>query len=163
MVIGNTAAARVDLSPTCLGINQNPYTPHEWSPGFSSLSVCTSSSQPAKVPCLFQTRGLECSVYGPICLLPRAILWGVQTPYSSESPSRGTGPNPILFFLSHSMMYLSYSFGCIGVLLLVSSENCSTSRCVFDVVLGRGVGVSFTSSYSTILISLKSDSSVFPA
>ena len=68
--------ASTDFSLPCLGASHHPYTPHEWSLGFSSLSICPSSSPNSQgvLSPMCRTPGLKCPVCGSAHSLPRASI-----------------------------------------------------------------------------------------
>lgn len=74
-------------------------------------------------------------------LTPQGRCLLTQFPFSSKSSPRGMGPE-LMASVSFLHMDLSYSLGCAGSLSpnlqLVFSENFSTCRCIFHVLLGVG-------------------------
>ena len=115
---------REDLSLPCLEASQNPNNPHEWSLGFSSRFLCPSDSPSRQgVMCpTFRTPGLGPPVCGLTHSLPRMsvhmcdLLFPLSPFPGAQVPTQCFFSHPTLLCL-----YLSYSLGCTGVLLTVSS------------------------------------------
>ena len=108
--MGNLGTTRADVS--------QPHTPHELSLGFSSSSTFPSgpprSQEGLSHPC--RAPGLGCTVWCLTCSVPSADTISL----SSESPPGNRGPD-CLFFFSCPVKCVSFSVGCVGALLLVSS------------------------------------------
>ena len=127
-------------SYVALGVSTRACGPH------ASL-ICASHSPPAgptgpptsqgSSSSLCWTPGLGC----PTCGLKNSLPGRISTHVISLvlwAPSQGyrSWPDGVSSF--PTQFRLSYSLCCMGVFLLVSSENCSTCRCVFDVYMVWG-------------------------
>ena len=108
------AATRADLSLPCLLASQHPCIPHEWSLGFSRLSICPSSSPSSQgnLSPSCRTPGLGCPVCDLTHSLPRVSvhLCNLSFPLSTL-PGTLVPDQCFLSCPTQLCVYLTYSFG----------------------------------------------------
>ena len=146
MVTENQAATRADFSLPCLGAASTCMLlmcEVQAFPTFLSVPVILQPVKEGLSP-RYKIPGLGHPVRGFHCSLPMVILFPWILPFpGTKSPPKGTGPHPIILisFLPNYMwiilivLFVQQSFSNFQ---LVFSENCSTSKCIFDVFMGEG-------------------------
>lgn len=122
---GNHAdVTRADLSLPRLGAHQQPWPPHVCILGFHSLSICPkiSLSTQRGLSSTHRTPALVCLVRISLHFLLRTSDCPWKLPFSL-CPSSGEQILTQCLFTHPTLlyMYLSYSSGCSGVLLSISS------------------------------------------
>ena len=122
--------------------SQHLHTFHEWSLGFSSLSICPSGcpSSQGRLSPLCGTPRLGCPVCGSTCLLHRVRVrpWRPFLPFrflsGAEVPTLclfSILPSMWRSFLQLRLYRSSASFQ------LIFHENCSACGCIFDLFVGE--------------------------
>lgn len=122
---GKVASDRAGLSLPGLVASQHLCTPHEWSLGFSSLSVLVVL-QTAKGACLLFMGPLDWdAVCSSACSLPRVSVHLCDFHFPLSPLPGAQGLTQSLFFLSYPITCVFFdSLCCIGVLLPISSSFC---------------------------------------
>ena len=137
---GKAVATRADLSPPCLGTCQLMHTPHEWSLGFSRLSICPCNSVSSQ------------GGFSPTCRSPElgCPVCGLTNPSPGVSVHLCDLPFPLSHlpgaqvltwcFSSHPTWLCVYFF----IIVLVAYVRfcqfpvCFPYKCIFDVFVGTG-------------------------
>lgn len=140
MVAWNPAAARADLSLSCLG----GWPVHAllmsrlWASQRTSIFPSHPPSSQEGLDPPHRIPGLQCPIWLELPT-PQGRCHLCNLPFPLRTPSKGTG-SELIIFLPSTLLHFSFlqllSYKCTSSFQLVFYENCYTYQCVFYLFVG---------------------------